>query len=171
MERITPFGTRSCAKRPKPKNASSIWLEKQRLRASSMAQTVWMSIEAWTPSIKWCTHLSQKASVIKRVLLSTITTAVVAIVTALKPDSQGLKYSHKPLVKSYRISDQRLRRVLRTAPPQLFRAPQSSLIASWKRLWMRKDSRMSIVRLIGSVIKLKNARSYRCRALGEWNAL
>ena len=170
MERITPSGTRSCAKRPLPKNASSIWLEKQRLRAFSMAQTEWMSIEAWTPSIKWCTHLSRKASVIKRVLLSTITTAVVAIVTALKPDSQGLKYSRKPLVKSYRKSDRRLRRV-RTAPPQLFHAPQSSPIASWKRLWMREDSRMSIVRLIGSVIKLKSARSYRCRALGERNAL
>ena len=53
--------------------------------------------------------------------------------------------------------------------PQSFHVPQSSLIALWKRQWMPTDSRMSIVWLIGSAIKSKNVRGYRCRALAEWS--
>ena len=175
MERITLYGIRSCARRPKPRSGSNIWQVKRLLHASSMAKTEWMWVKVWIPSIKWCIHLSLKASApkhkIRRVILSTIIT-VVAIVTALTPgsqDSQRPMCSRKPLVKSSKKSDlSRLKAPLQTLP-QLFHVRLSSLIASWKRLLMLIGSRMSIVRRIGSEIKLKNARSYRCRALAEWS--
>ena len=172
MEKITPSGTRLSARRPRPRSASNSWLAKQQLHAFSMARTEEMWIKAWLLSIKWCTHRSLMAwtpeNKIRMLLLLKIIT-VGGIVTALalgSRDSLRPMCCQMPLVRSSKKSDLRpLRAPLLKTMFHKFHVPQSSLIALIKRLWMLTDLRMSIVWPIGSVIKSKSVRSYRCRAL------
>ena len=172
MEKITHSGTRLSARSQRPRSASNSWLVKRPLHASSMVKTEEMWIKAWLLSIKWCTHQTPKAwapeNKLRMLLLLKIIT-VGGIVTALAlgiRDSLRPMCCQMPLVRSSRKSDLRpLRAPLLKTMFHKFHDPQSSLIALIKRLWMLTDLRMSIVWPIGSVIKSKSVRSYRCRAL------